>query len=257
MSGEREVVELVADVTGSGPVTVLLHGIAEDARTWEPLREPLAEDATVIAVDLRGHGRSPQARAYDPDSMAADVRALLRRLGRDDDAPLVVGHSMGGLVAAAYAAAHPARAVVVVDQPLDLAASQPRLRELEPQVRGEGFEELITGLFEAMRGPLPATEVERVSAIRRPRRSVALGVWAPLFDLEPTELDAWVGRFLAGVQVPLFSLHGNAPRSGYEAWLRTRVPTAQLEVWDEHGHYPHLVDPDRFVARVRRFDPPG
>ncbi|TVR36498.1 MAG: alpha/beta fold hydrolase [Nitriliruptor sp.] len=110
MMGEMPAtVELAADVTGAGPVLVLLHGITEDARSWEPLVGPLATDHTVLTVDLRGHGRSPEADTYDPVSMAADVHAVLVREGLDDDPPLVVGHSMGGLVAVAYGAMFPTR----------------------------------------------------------------------------------------------------------------------------------------------------
>jgi pimeloyl-ACP methyl ester carboxylesterase len=58
------------------------------------------------------------------------------------------------------------------------------------------------------------------------------------------------------VEVPFLSLHGIAPPTGYETWLRDRIGPAEVEIWDEHGHYPHLVDPQRFLQRVRSFDRP-
>ena len=42
--------------------------------------------------------------------------------------------------------------------------------------------------------------------------------------------------------------------SGYAGWLAGLVPTAEVEVWDGDGHYPHLVEPDRFLARLAAFD---
>ncbi|HHO58195.1 MAG TPA: alpha/beta hydrolase, partial [Oceanithermus profundus] len=36
-------------------------------------------------------------------------------------------------------------------------------------------------------------------------------------------------------------------------WLAARIPGAAVEVWPDYGHYPHLVDPDRFVERLRTF----
>lgn len=251
-------VELVADITGHGPVTVLLHGITESARSFDPLVEALAIDATVVAVDLRGHGRSPAGPAYDPASMAADVHALLTRSGLPEPggpAPLVIGHSMGGLVAVAYGAAFPVRGVVDVDQPLHLAAFQSQVRELEPLLRSEAFPAVMAQVFAAMQGALPDAEVARLSALRAPDPDVVLGVWAPLLELGSEELDALVAHVIGGVTAPVLALHGSDPGPEYAAWLSAQLPTARLEVWEGHGHHPHLVDPDRFVAAVRGFDP--
>ena len=47
------------------------------------------------------------------------------------------------------------------------------------------------------------------------------------------------------------------PGVEYATWLKSVVPTATLEIWPEHGHYPHLVDPQRFLDRVREFEARG
>lgn len=250
-----ETVELVADVTGDGPVTVLLHGITESARSWDPLVERIAVDGTVVAVDLRGHGRSPKADTYDPVSMAADVRALLARRSLDGAEPLVVGHSMGGLVAVAYGAMFPVRGVVNVDQPLHLGAFQAQVRELEPLLRSDAFPAVMAQVFEAMQGPLPDPEVARLAALRAPDPEVVLGVWAPLLELTSDELDALVDSVIGGVTAPVLALHGSDPGPAYASWLAAQLPTARLEIWEDHGHHPHLVVPDRFLSTVRAFDP--
>ncbi|MTV24923.1 alpha/beta hydrolase [Nitriliruptoraceae bacterium ZYF776] len=246
-------VPLAHDLTGSGPLLVLLHGITEDRRSFDPLTDDLARDHTVLRVDLRGHGRSPEADTYDLASMAGDVAALVEQVG-DGRVPLVVGHSMGGTVATAYAAAFPTRGVVDVDQSLDLAGLQAQVRELEPLLRSPEHHLAIGAVFEALRGPLPADEVTRIEALRAPKQPVVLGVWAPLLDLTTDELDVLVRQVAAGVQVPYLSLHGTDPGPDYPAWLRERIPTATVEVWDDHGHYPHLVDAPRFLDRLRAFE---
>ena len=257
MTDDVATIELQATVTGEGPVTVLLHGITESARSFEPLIEPLALDRTVVAVDLRGHGGSAPGEVYDPASMAADVHATLRRLELDAEPPFVIGHSMGGLVAVAYGGSFPARAIVDVDQSLDLAAFQAQLLQLEPLLRGDGFAEAIGMVFGTMYGPLDTGEVERLTALRDPRQQVVLGVWQPLFEHSTAELDAMVAELVDGVEAPLLSLHGMDPGDDYADWLTERIPTAVVEIWPDHGHYPHLVDPERFLARVRAFDPVG
>src|SRR6476661_6366591 len=78
------------------PPVVLLHGTGGDASDWVTVAVDLAQDRTVHAVDLRGHGDSAWPGTYSIDLMAADVAALLPRLTPRLD---VVGHSLGGLVA--------------------------------------------------------------------------------------------------------------------------------------------------------------
>ena len=245
-------VPIAYDLAGDGPALVLLHGITENRRTWDPLVPDLATDHAVLAVDVRGHGESGDADAYDAASMAADAAGVAAGLGLVD--PLVVGHSMGGVAATAYAAAHPCRGVVNVDQSIALGDLQDLVRGAEPLLRSDAFGEVIGSLFDSMHGPLPADEVARVSALRRPSRDVVLGAWAPLLDLSRADLDALVASLAGAVRVPYLSLHGIDPGADYGPWLAAVIPTSTVEVWDDHGHYPHLVDPERFVARVRLFE---
>jgi pimeloyl-ACP methyl ester carboxylesterase len=184
--------------------------------------------------------------------MAGDVATVLHALDLRD--PLVVGHSMGGIVVTAYAAAHPCRGVVNVDQSIALGDFQELVRGAEPMLRGEEFPGVITALFDSMHGGLPADEVARVSALRRPDQAVVLGVWAPLLELSSEALEELVGALTATVRVPYLALHGIDPGPGYGEWLHRVIPTATLEVWDGDGHYPHLVHRERFLARVRAFE---
>ncbi len=96
-------VDIAYDVTGDGPPLVLLHGITESRRTWDPLVPDLAEDHTVVAVDLRGHGESAAGPGLRRRRDGGRRGGRGRRLGLP--APVVVGHSMGGVVVTAYAAA--------------------------------------------------------------------------------------------------------------------------------------------------------
>lgn len=162
---------------------------------------------------------------------------------------------MGGIVATAYAAGpHPCAGVVNIDQSIDLGDFQELVRSAEPMLRSDAFEEAITGLFDSMLGPLPPSEVSRLAELRRPVQEVVLGVWAPLLELERDAIDELVRTISASVRVSYLALHGIDPGPDYGAWLAAAIPTAQLEVWDDHGHYPHLVDPTRFVDRLRAFE---
>lgn len=244
-------VELAWEQHGSGPPLVLIHGITEDRRSWSPLLDELAATFTVVAVDLRGHGDSPLDGPFDLGTLAGDVRAVVDHLALDP--PLLVGHSLGGTVASAYAAAFPSFGVINVDQSLDLAAFQAQVREAEPLLRSEAYTEVVRQLFATMRGPLSPSETERVESLRQPRQEVLLGVWAPVLDLTPEDLTAMVDQVASAIEVPYLAIHGIDPGPGYADWLTQRLPQAEVEVWEDHGHYPHLVDPERFIERVRRF----
>ena len=74
-------------------------------------------------------------------------------------------------------------------------------------------------------------------------------------NTEP-HIAATVDAMLAGYAdhpTPYLGLFGIDPGPGYAEWLARRVPGAVVETWEDHGHYPHLVDPDRFVDRIVAF----
>ncbi|HEY1826524.1 MAG TPA: alpha/beta fold hydrolase, partial [Acidimicrobiales bacterium] len=93
---------------GDGPAILLIHGIGDSSDTWRPVLEGLARHHTVIAPDLLGHGRSEKPRAdYSIAAYANGMRDLLSVL--DVDRVTVVGHSLGGGVAAQFAYQFPDR----------------------------------------------------------------------------------------------------------------------------------------------------
>src|SRR5690606_139834 len=108
---------------------------------------------------------------------------------------------------------------------------------------------------EQMAGPLDGAERWRVDHLRRPEQDVVLGVWDLVLRSTAEELDAVVDEVAGAVTVPFLSLHGIDPGPEYGDWLTARIPSATFEVWPDHGHYPHLVDPRRFVERITAFDP--
>src|SRR5689334_23316970 len=126
------------EVTGSGPALVLVHGITDSHRAWDPLVPDLATDHQVIAVDLRGHGASARMPPYEPITLANDVRTVVDAVGADT--PMLVGHSLGGVVVSAYAAFHPARKVMNIDQALELSGFKDVLASVEPILRGSDAE---------------------------------------------------------------------------------------------------------------------
>ena len=99
------------------PPLLLLHGGNQSAHSWDLVSLHLADRYHIYALDQRGHGDSEWARdaEYAPNQMARDALALIAQEGVA--APIVVGHSMGGMVTMRLTALEPTlpRAVGLVD----------------------------------------------------------------------------------------------------------------------------------------------
>jgi 3-oxoadipate enol-lactonase len=92
----------------NSPRIVLIHSLALDKSVWDDVLPRLAAHGEVIALDCRGHGRSDHAPGpYSVEMMGQDVADVLDDAGWDD--AIVVGCSMGGCVAQAFAAQYPQR----------------------------------------------------------------------------------------------------------------------------------------------------
>jgi pimeloyl-ACP methyl ester carboxylesterase len=242
------------EVHGEGPSLVLVHGITDSRRAWDPLVAGLAADHRVVAVDLRGHGESDRQPPYDVATMTVDMHAVVEASGVTD--PLLIGHSLGGVVVALYASTYPVRGVIDVDQPLQLGGFKELLMSLEPMLRGDedAFQAVVHDIFVALMGPLPEAEQKRLSEVDHPEQDVVLGIWDAVLTSSAADLDALMGSVVAAIPAPFLEINGADAGADYERWLTANLRAAAIETWSDHGHYPHLVDPNRFLARVRDFE---
>ena len=147
---------------GPKPPLVLLHGLAASGACWAPLARGLESEYDVVMPDARGHGQSGKPlRGYSYEDHAGDVTALIRALRLS--APVLLGHSMGGLTAALVAsrAAIALRGLILVDPTF---LSPQRQREVHDSDVAEQHGQLLS---------LDRREVLRDLQSRHPRRSVS------------------------------------------------------------------------------------
>ena len=247
---------LAADVTGHAddrPPLLLLHGLTFDRRMWRPVVAELQSvdpGRRVFAVDLPGHGESPDATAYDLRATVERIRGVVVEGALTD--PVLVGHSANAAAVAVYASEYPTRGIVEVEGTFDVTPFADLVRSLEPQLRGDGFLAAWSAVSSrAFRLGEVSDEVRAfVEATSSPRRDVVVGNWRDLIERSPEELDAWITGGVAKLRatgVPVVSVAGIEPSANETAWLETNLPSIRMLVWPGSGHFPHLAHPGRFA----------
>jgi pimeloyl-ACP methyl ester carboxylesterase len=218
---------------GAGPPLVLVHGIASSVYTWAAVIPALAESHDVIALDLPGFGGSAIPSHLSGDAYPRVLGGFLDALGLGQVA--LVGHSLGGAVAAAFAAVQPDRVerLVLVD-----AAGFNLAPEDRPWVL-------------RMAGAPGASAVLEKFPVRR--RVVRLAL-RQVFHDDARVTPERVEEYLAPLARPgasrfLSQLLGDPGGMGLpEAIGRVRAPT--LVVWCAQDEWVPLRDADRFVAAI-------
>lgn len=241
--------ELVADLSGTddgrAPV-VLLHGLTFDRAMWAPMVDALA-GRRAVAFDLPGHGGSPPQDSYEPADVADVLHAAITAAGLD--APVLVGHSIGAVLATVYAARHPARAVLNIDQPLLPGPFGDLLRSVEPVLRGPDYLSVWTPLHDGM-GTEELSPPLRALLRSTPRQDLLLGYWKEVLETSPEELRRQRSDDLTALREHGTDYHhvSRAPLPpGYVGWLRSLLPSAGTTVLPGSGHFPQLGRPAALV----------
>ncbi len=258
-------------MAGSGPAVLLVHGVSDRSESWLPIMGRLAENYTVIAPDLLGHGASDKPRAdYSVAAFSNGMRDLLDVL--DIDTATVVGHSLGGGVAAQLSYQYPERVerLVLVGSggvgrevsPILRMAAAPLSEMVMAPLMVPGANEVV-GLAVAALGLLgfdigrDADEVARVLRGMPDRRQrAAFGRTLRAVVDWRGQLVTMLDRTYLAQSMPVLLVWGDHDgiipvehaRRAHEA-----VPSSRLSIYEGAGHFPHHADPDRFVAELVDF----
>ncbi len=255
---------------GSGPLLLLIHGMAGTYENWQEVIEPLARHHTVVAPDLPGHGTSaPGGGDYSLGSLATGLRDLL--MARGHDRATLVGHSLGGGIAMQFAYQFPEiteRLVLVSSGGLGSevsrvlrAASLPGAELFIAATAGPGRtvgSAVARGL--ATIGLRPNADVAEVArgyaSLADPeRRSAFLATLRAVVGTGGQRIHAGDRLYLAeGVPVliiwgerdPMIPVH-------HAEEAHQAIPGSRLEIFEGVGHLPQLEAPGRFVAVLERF----
>jgi pimeloyl-ACP methyl ester carboxylesterase len=236
---------LEADATAAGPVVVLVHGTLDRGNSFRRTMRRL-EEFRVVTYDRRGYQDS---RGTEPpvgvERHIEDLLGILEEIG---GSPVVVGHSLGGVVALGAAMAEPARVASV-------GAFEPPIRWIPverpdqgpPWTRSDNPDAAVETFFRGRVGDAawdrlePAARADRLADGPALVTELASLGGDPLFDV--TEL-----------RVPVVFGGGGASDEFHQqnlAWLHEHVPGAERIEIPDCGHGAHLTHPDAFAGFVR------
>jgi pimeloyl-ACP methyl ester carboxylesterase len=238
---------------GAGPPLVLLHGLTANGACWGPVARFLEDEFDVVMPDARGHGQSSTPlQGYRYDDHAGDVTSLIRALGLP--APILLGHSMGGMTAAVAAGqlGGRIRALVLVDPTF---LSPQRQREVRDSDVAEQHRRLLSRNRDELAADLRARHPHRSAEMIELLAAARLQARLSAFDvLTPPNPDY---RELVGtIGVPVLLVIGDAPVVSLETAteLQQLNPRLRVEQIENAGHGLPYDQPERLAALVRSFD---
>jgi 3-oxoadipate enol-lactonase len=255
----RNGVKVFYESFGQGANTlVFLHPWTTNHYIWAFQVNEFAKDYRVLVVDHRGHGQSDKpANGYAIGEMAADVVAIL-----DDakvDKAVLVGNSIGGMIAMQTALDAPARVkgLLVLSSGTNIGADTP------PEV-GEAMQKDWRGVFSA----LLASAVSAKSKVERPEILAFMEgcfrnetnfneavFWASAAD--PNGVFNWnISEQLKNIKTPTQIIAGEedgATSVAHNQFLADRIPGAKIKVYKDVGHFCQLEKPPAFNADLREF----
>jgi pimeloyl-ACP methyl ester carboxylesterase len=257
---------LVATEAGAGGRPLLLvHGFTGNRNDFDPVVEPLAELGWhVVAPDLRGHGdsgRLDDEGAYSFATFADDLVALVDDLGWDTF--VLLGHSMGGMVAQTLVLAVPerVRGLVLMDTSHDRVAVDPEMVALGVKIaREEGLETLVAvqrGLDDPLATPAHLRLCATVPGYQQRGDDNTLACSAAMFAAMAQQITEHHDRLadLAAVRCPTLVIVGeqDVPFLEPSERMAATIPGARLAVLADAGHSPQFEAPDEWWRAVGPF----
>jgi pimeloyl-ACP methyl ester carboxylesterase len=256
---------------GSGPVLVLIHGMAGSSATWRHVIGPLSKRWTVVAPDLPGHGRSDKPRGdYSLGALASSVRDLLVALGHER--ATVVGQSLGGGIAMQFAYQFPERCErLVLVSSGGLGADVSVLLRLlalpgTEYVLAAGCHRSVHDAGARVAGWLrnigvrPGAAVEEIwagygSLAASDTRHAFLQTLRSVVDFGGQRVSATDRLYLAAA-VPTLIVWGDRddiiPVAQAHA-THDAIAGSRLSIFEGVGHFPHAERPERFVEVLEDF----
>jgi pimeloyl-ACP methyl ester carboxylesterase len=236
---------------GHGPEIVLVHGLGSEIQHWLPTARILARDHRVILAELPGHDLAPMP---DPFTLGQAAAALDRSIRQLTDGPVIlVGHSLGGLVAAEEALEHPerVRGLVLIET------------ALKPQLPPGARDQLLARLDQDYDGVLRESYMSFGRDSAQGRR-----LYAEAARIDPATVKPWIRlamfadlssqmRKLLPPMLAVLAPHSWEPKEPWAHVARElgydQVPRVKPVRLERCGHFVMLDRPDALARIIEQF----
>ncbi len=241
---------------GKGPPLLFVHGFPLSKNSWKHQIEALRSEFRVIAPDLRGFGESEAgAGAATMEQFAEDLHALLKHL---DTGPVVlIGHSMGGYIALAFARMFPQMLrglVLVATRPgADTPEGAAKRRATAEKVRESGPQTVIDAMVPKMLSPKNQDPKLLESVRELMTRSSREGVIGALLGMAQRSDSSDV---LAKISAPSLVITGADDvliPAAESTKMAQAIPDAQVEILPQSGHLLFFEKPVEFNRLLKEW----
>lgn len=242
---------------GPGRPLVILHGIFGSSKNWMSVGRTLSSHSHVYAIDQRNHGDSPWDESHTLDDLVGDLHEFIgeHRLMN----PIILGHSMGGLVAMAFALKYPQdlSALIIEDiaprsyGPTNVNEFAALSIDVSDAKSREDIDQRMTALVpEKIVRSFLQMNLDRTDAGYRWKIPVETLKKSTVVHNVPFSTDGktWDG--------PVLFFRGG--RSEYvskvdEGLVRRYFPKAQIILIEDATHWLQFTHPDEFISQVTKF----
>lgn len=242
---------------GRGTPIVLVHGLGSSSDDWLATSRRLARRYHVVLVDLPGHGESDMPEPFSLERAVASLDQALASI--PGGPPILVGHSLGGLIAAAEAIDHPerVRGLVLVE-----TALRPQIPEAE---RAQWLEQLDRNYDAVLHGAYLSFGRDSAQGEMLYQRTAAI---------EPRIVKRWIrlawtadlSRQVSHLDVPVLAVLAERSWAPNEPWAAVArelgyldMPRLRATRIANSGHFVMLDQPDELASLIQGFaaDPEG
>lgn len=231
---------------------ILLHSLGADSAMWQQVADTLQNEFRIIIPDARGHGNSGPAMTRSVDEWVSDLHSVVQQA--QVERAVVVGVSLGGIQAAAFAAAqsHLVSGLVLADS----------FAELEAEDQNQKIQHFLD--LTSMRSMSDVADVYLEETFVRPYSSGAIHVREALAAMDRDSLMSAVNvcfgvhirdrlRHITAPTLVLWGDHDDkAPRRLSEQ-IRDDIQSARLIELRDSGHLSNIDAPNQFAGAIMRF----
>jgi pimeloyl-ACP methyl ester carboxylesterase len=243
---------------GSGPAVIFIHAFPLNQSIWDDQVAALKQSYRTITLDLRGFGRSDApAGPYSMEEMAADVRALMTKIGLDD--AVFVGLSMGGYISLAFYRSYPeqVRALVLADTRASADNEEGRERRMRSAERAEreGAQAIAGEMLPMLLAPETieknAALVARVRAMIESNSPSAIASAQRAMAGRPDS-----SRLIERMNIPVLVIVGSEDsltKVEESKAMSDKIPGSRLRVIEGAGHLSNVERPAEFNRALADF----